>query len=410
LQASAWALGALACSRQAPGPVAAPPRRAKNWMWITLEREQPEDAWKRDFARMRAAGIDAILPEVYNGRHAYFASRRLPVKTGRLEMMLPLAKAEGLEVHAWMWCMPCLVDDILKNHADWYNVNAKGESAADKPAYVDYYRFLDPARPEVREFVQGTVKELAGFGELAGIHLDYIRHPDAILPKGLWSKYGLVQDRVYPAFDYGYTPYNRAAFKKAHGVDPVDIADPTSDAAWMQYRFDSVTDLVNHYLVPAAHERNKLVTAAVFPGPTLARQMVRQDWGRWDLDAFLPMLYNNCYEAGPEWVTAETREGVATVKKPIYSGLFAHKPDAAGLSALVDAAFRGGESGVSIFSMGAMDDAKWNALGAALRAASPVARRGGSIMAFGSAGASPVSARAGPSSDRSRPAAWRSPL
>lgn len=361
-------LGA-SCSR--PGTAreampAAPERSNKNWVWITLEREQPPDGWKRDFARMRAAGIRAILPEVYNGRHAYFGSRRLPVKTERLEMILPIARSEGLEVHAWMWSMPCLLDDMLKKHPDWYNVNAKGESAADKPAYVDYYKFLDPARPEVREFIQGTVKELAGFGELTGVHLDYIRHPDAILPKGLWSKYGLVQDRVYPEFDYGYSAYSRAEFKKQHGIDPIDIKDPTRDLAWMQYRLDSVTDLVNQYLVPAAHAGGKQITAAVFPGPTLAREMVRQDWGRWDLDAFLPMLYHNFYQAGPDWVTKETREGVATVKKPIYSGLFVPAVDAAGLGPIVRAAIEGGAAGVSIFSARAMDETKWKALATAL--------------------------------------------
>lgn len=370
----------VGCSRVGPPPDKAvssqppPPRpldepvamRRKNWVWIGLDRQQPPSSWKSDFARMRASGIDVIVPEIYDGRHAYFGSQRLPVKTARLEMMLPLAKAEGLEVHAWMWSMPCLVDDVLHKHPDWYNVNAKGESAADKPAYVDYYKFLDPARPEVRQFVQDTVKELAAFGELSGIHLDYIRHPDAILPKGLWSKYGLVQDRVYPQFDYGYSAYSRAAFKQKHGIDPIEIKDPTHDTLWMQYRFDSVTDLVNGYLVPAAHAQGKQITAAVFPGPTLAREMVRQDWGRWDLDGFLPMLYNNFYEAGPEWVTTQTREGVSTVKKPVYSGLFAPPVDPAGLGALVQAAIRGGAAGVSIFSASAMNDAKWKALAAAL--------------------------------------------
>jgi carboxypeptidase C (cathepsin A) len=41
-----------------------------------------------------------------------------------------------------------LAPDVIRDHPDWYNVNAKGESAVDKPAYVDYYKFLDPARPE----------------------------------------------------------------------------------------------------------------------------------------------------------------------------------------------------------------------------------------------------------------------
>jgi uncharacterized lipoprotein YddW (UPF0748 family) len=173
---------------------------------------------------------------------------------------------------------------------------------------------------------------------------------------------------VFPQFDYGYTPYNRAAFKKTHGIDPIDIKDPTAHADWMQYRFDSVTELVNRWLVPAAHEKGKKITAAVFPGPTLARQMVRQDWGRWELDGFLPMLYNNFYEAGPEWVKEQTREGVATVKQPLYSGLFAHAVDGPGLRAIVEAAHAGGASGVSLFSAGGMDEAKWTALSAALLA------------------------------------------
>jgi len=30
-------------------------------------------------------------------------------------MILPLAAAEGLDVHAWMWTMPCLLDDVIRN-------------------------------------------------------------------------------------------------------------------------------------------------------------------------------------------------------------------------------------------------------------------------------------------------------
>jgi uncharacterized lipoprotein YddW (UPF0748 family) len=371
LQAMGLGLVGAACApRRGAVDHAVPARRrsGKNWVWISLQRRQEPEAWKRELAGLKAAGIDAIVPEVYDGRHAYWDSRRLPSKPGLLEMMLPLARAEGLEVHAWMWSMPCLVDDILKKHPDWYNVNAKGESAADKPAYVDYYRFLDPARPEVREFVQGTVAELAGFSELTGVHLDYIRHPDAILPKGLWSKYKLVQDRVYPPFDYGYTPYSREAFKKAHGVDPLELPDPGANPEWVAYRLDSVTELVNGYLVPAARSRGKQITAAVFPGPTLARRMVYQDWGRWDLDGFLPMLYQNFYEAGPDWVRAQTQEAVATVRKPVYSGLFVFPLDPTGLTTTVEAALGGGAAGVSLFEAGALDQRKLAAFTAAIAA------------------------------------------
>lgn len=337
-------------------------------MWLTTQPDLPRAQWQRDFAQMRASGVDGVIAEVYDGRNAFYASTRLPVKNERLEMLLPLARAAGLELHAWMWCMPCMVEDVMQKHPDWYNVNGLGQSALDKPAYVDYYRFLDPANPEVRSWLRGIVSELAAVDGLAGVHLDYIRHPDAILPKALWAKYGLVQDRVHPQFDYGYTRLSRDAFRARHGVDPLELPDPGASAPWLQYRLDSVTALVNEHLVPAAHAGGKAISAAVFPGPTLARQMVRQDWGRWQLDAFMPMLYHSFYEAGAEWVAEQTREGVATVDVPYYSGLFAPAVVAPGLTRIVEAALAAGADGISLFHAYAMDEPMWKAFAAAVRA------------------------------------------
>ncbi len=375
LKTAAIGLAALGAN-EFPLPVGAKSHEAaqKNWVWIPNDlASRSVDDWKARLRLIRQSGIRAILPEIYDGREAYFASTRLPVKTDWLGTLLPLARAEGLEVHAWMWSMPCMVPEIMQKHPDWYNVNALGESAVDKPAYVPYYRFLDPGRPEVREWVQGTVKELSNIPELTGVHLDYIRHPDAILPPGLWSKYNLVQDHVFPQFDYGYSDYERQQFEKKHGVDPLQI--PSSKNAklqqqWLQARWDMVTGLVNGYLVPAAHAKGKMITAAVFPGPALARQNVRQDWGKWHLDAYLPMLYNSFYNAGPEWVGKETREGVHTVKKPIYSGIFLGDMDEQTLKQTVEAARKAGASGVSIFSESGMDDGKWAMVHSALERAS----------------------------------------
>jgi uncharacterized lipoprotein YddW (UPF0748 family) len=304
----------------------------KHFLWLRPDLKRTPDDWKREFDRWRAAGLTGIIPEVYNGRHTLFRSRRLPVRAEWLEQAIPIARAAGLEVHAWMWCMPCNIPEIIQKHPDWYNVNALGESAATKPAYVDYYRFLDPAHPDVREFVRDTVRELAAIEGLTGIHLDYIRHPDAILPSGLWAKYGITQHRVHPPYDYGYTEYSRKAFKDKHGIDPITLKDPETSREWLQYRLDTVVDLVNEFLVPAARTGRKQISAAVFPGPSLARTMVRQDWGRFTLDAYYPMLYHGFYEADPGWVRLYTREAVRTVScspsgacasfmPAVYSGL-----------------------------------------------------------------------------------------
>jgi uncharacterized lipoprotein YddW (UPF0748 family) len=365
-------IGAAALGAGELGSYAMPADAArKNWVWVPLNPDRSADEWKRMFATMRESGIRAILPEIYDGRNAYFQSQHLPVKTDIMGRILPLARGADLEVHAWMWSMPCMIPEIMQKHPDWYNVNAKGESAVDKPAYVEYYKFLDPGRPEVREWVQTTVKELSAIPELTGVHLDYIRHPDAILPKGLWSKYKIVQDKVYPPYDYGYSAYERERFKKKLGVDPMGIGngqikDPALGEAWLKFRLDMVVDLVNDYLVPAAHAKGKKITAAVFPGPSRAREMVRQDWGRFQLDAFLPMLYHVFYEAGPEWVRDETKEGVASVQRPLYSGIFIHNMKVDEMTRTIQMAREGGASGVSLFSADGMDAAKWRALQAAL--------------------------------------------
>jgi uncharacterized lipoprotein YddW (UPF0748 family) len=359
------ALAAVSLPRSLASPSSNPariyvgPPLPRSYVWMRPSISRSTDDWKRDFDLLRASGIHGIIPEVYNGRQTLFRSKRLPVRAPWLESALPIARAAGLEVHAWMWCMPCLLDDVIKQHPDWYNVNAKGESAVDKPAYVDYYKFLDPARPEVREFVGDTVRELAAIAGLTGIHLDYIRHPDAILPRGLWSKYGIVQDKVYPPYDYGYTEYSRKIFKTQYGVDPIELKDPESSREWLQYRLDSVVDLVNNYLVPAAKAGKKQISAAVFPGPSLARTMVRQDWGRFKLDAFFPMLYHSFYEEGPEWVRRYTEEAVRTAPGSVHSGLFVSPMTDAEFTRTIELAMAGGAAGVSIFDFGAMNPARW---------------------------------------------------
>jgi uncharacterized lipoprotein YddW (UPF0748 family) len=336
-------------------------RPPKNWIWISPDKaDRPSDEWKRMLESIRLAGIDAIVPEVWDGQHAYWDSKHLPTKTDWLGKLLPLTHNHGLELHAWMWIMPCRIPAMMKKHPDWFNVNALGESTAVKPAYVDHYRFLDPARPEVREWVTKTVVELADMPRLTGVHLDYVRYPDRILAKSFWKKYNVIQDKVHPQFDYGYTDYNRKLFKKKFGTDPLKLEDPANHKEWTQYRLDTVTELVNDHVVPAARHRGRIITAAVFP-PTVSRYNVLQDWSKWKLDAFLPMLYNTFYQEGPDWVKKETQEAVASVTVPIYSGLYVPDLDPAGVTSVVRASIDGGAGGVSLFSHGGMTDEKWKA-------------------------------------------------
>ena len=103
-------------------------KKLKNWIWIGTNTRFSKEVWKKQFEQMKDAGIDAILPEVFNNRMAYYGSQHLPVGEEWLETILPIAKSVELEVHAWMHSMPCNIKKIYQEHPEWFMINGNGES------------------------------------------------------------------------------------------------------------------------------------------------------------------------------------------------------------------------------------------------------------------------------------------
>lgn len=97
----------------------------------------------------------------------------------------------------------------------------------------------------VHEFLKRRVSELAQYDDLTGTHLDYIRQLDVILASSLQPKYGIIQDREYPEFDYCYCDVYRQGFAAESGIDPIDLDDPSASEQWRQYRYDLITRIVN---------------------------------------------------------------------------------------------------------------------------------------------------------------------
>ena len=335
-------------------------KNPKFWTWM-----HPHPAWSREemkqiFSRLKKSGVDAVLFLVYNGRKAFYNSSVLPVESPELERLLPLAKEAGLELHAWMFSLICNVESIQKDHPDWYVVNREGISILEKPPYVKYYKWLCPSHKEVQHFLLSIVEELAQFKGLAGIHLDYIRYPDVILPKGLHAKYGIVQDKEYPQYDYCYCPVCREAFKAKTGLDPLKLPDPSQNEAWRTYRENTVTSLVNR-ASEKIRKSGKLATAAVFATPDLARKFVRQNWPVWDLDAVFPMIYHNAYDEPIPWIRTATEEGVRALhgRMRLYSGIFVPKLPGKDLKTAIAEALKGGADGVSFFPLERIGDDQW---------------------------------------------------
>ena len=309
-----------------------PGRVSKNWAWLRRQVKDV-DGWRRMLASLKRTGFDAVL---IGGDAAFY------------EKHIPLARDEGLELHGWQFVM--MRGENEKAHPEWYAVSRAGVSTATKPPYVDYYKFMCPSRDEVRAYLRGIVSEIASVKGLGSFHLDYIRYPDVILPIALWPKYKLIQDKEYPEFDFCYCDVCRERFKKSSGADPKALADPPSNAAWLEYRYDTITQVVSE-LYEEAHRHGTPVTAAVFPTPDIARALVRQDWTRWKLDAVLPMIYNGFYKEDVAWVERATREGVRALagRIPLYTGLYVPDLPPMDLARAIERAFAGGAQGVSVF-------------------------------------------------------------
>ncbi len=313
------------------------PVKSQNWVWMDWREQYTEDDWSNKFTELASLG--------FHGIHLQQNDKE------KIEKIASLAKKAGLEIHVWIIVLLQRNEEIRKNHPDWFTISRDGKSSLETPPYVDYYTWMCPTKEPVVNYITSWAAEMAEVPDLDGVHLDYIRHCDVILPVALWKKYNIIQDKEYPPYDFCYCDDCRRKFKQQSGVDPLELDDPSSSNEWLQFRYDSVTDLVNKIALEV-HGRNKKLTAAVFPTPDIAMQLVRQEWLKWDLDGIFPMIYHSFYNEDIDWIGKATSEGVKALggKIPLYSGLFVPELTPSELKRAVRISMKNGANGITIFA------------------------------------------------------------
>ena len=136
----------------------------------------------------------------------------------------------GIEVFGWMVCYrvshgsttyPQLA--VTAKKPEWLNVAKSGVTAVgDSKGY-----FLNPALPEVSEFLLKFYRYILETYDIDGFQMDYIRYP---LAEGE---------------DFGYDEYTRTLFKEQYGKDPMDFGK--TDKLWndwCRFRASFVTEFV----------------------------------------------------------------------------------------------------------------------------------------------------------------------
>ncbi len=323
----------------------------KYWVWTGASSDRPDSSYTSEFKKYSEHGIDAVLINTNTDPDL-------------LSRLTPLAKKEGLEVHAWIMAMNRPGDSTALQHPDWYAVSRDGNSTHDTRPYVDYYQWLCPTREESRNHVLDLVRGLSEVEGIESVHLDYIRFPDIFLPIGLLPKYDLEQKEELPEFDFCYCDVCVAEFEKEHHKNPRNFEDPALDMEWKQFRLNKIKAVVDE-AYEIVHNNGKELTAAVFPYPEMADHMVRQRWDKWKIDAVLPMIYHNFYNEELDWIGYATKQGVKDLRSKnveLHTGVFIPEMNAEEVGQAIRMAKENGAKGISFFDGNALTPEKLEAI------------------------------------------------
>lgn len=325
------------------------------------------------FDRLAAAGINTVFLETVNAGYPIFPSQVAPQQNPQLQgwdalaSAVKLAHQRGMQLHAWVWVFAAgnerhnqllglpanYPGPIIAAHPSWANYDNQGKLAPvgqPKP-------FLDPANPEVRDYLLSLFKEIVTRYPVDGLQLDYIRYPFQNPARNLTYGYGQASRRIFkeqtgidpitlspldPKLDAPASSADRTLreeFRTLTGVDPTSInpngRNPvvvttenaqTKDSSirtlterelwqqwsafrvrrnrelwnqWTDFRVEQVNSFVTEVATTLRRSRpNLILSAAVFPMPERVRLLkIQQQWEVWiqrgNLDLLVPMTYAN---------------------------------------------------------------------------------------------------------------------
>ena len=276
-------------------------------MWLDrgtiVKAQSPEDLIPI-FDRMAKAGINTVFFETVNSGYTIYPSKVAPQQNPLVEGWDPLKAAvtlaheRGIELHAWMWTFAAVnqrhnvildlprnyLGPVLSKHPDWAITDSEGSRFHYSSGKV----FLDPAHPQVRDYLSSLITEIATKYEVDGIHLDYIRYPFQS-PTGKMT--------------YGYGVASRDLFRKQTGFDPINIypGHPLW-SEWTKFRIEQIDDFVASTASNLKQLRpNLTLSTAVFPMPKRERLMkIQQHWETWVKEEWIDMLVPMSYAKNTE--------------------------------------------------------------------------------------------------------------
>lgn len=271
--------------------------------------ESDLNAVRQTLEDLQAVGINMLFVETFwmgrliymsdipgTHQHAFtfngYRDESVDYGTNLLVAFIEEAKAYDIEVHAWVenffvgFGTNINGSPILQSNPQWSLYNHDG-SIPQK--FETNYLFMDPANPEVREYLKQIYVEIAGFQGVASIHLDYIRYPVNMNPRSATNN-----------GDTGYSAIAEREFKHRYGYtgDLRNMVIENAQVArdWQDYKTQNISSFVAgvHYRIKTTYPDVYLSTA-IFGNVDNAIRTKNQDWQSWIdqgyIEIILPMAY-----------------------------------------------------------------------------------------------------------------------
>jgi uncharacterized lipoprotein YddW (UPF0748 family) len=256
-----------------------PPRRG---VWFHHPESRHEKGWEGVLSELAKVGITDVFVQLQAAGTVFFPIKGRDVVSGKvprraedgLQALLASASKHKIRVHAWITCWNLEGSDPSQQALLKTSLRLMTD---EKGVPLNW---LCPSLPENRALLLDGIKALA-FRGVQGIHLDYIRYPEA---QGC------------------YAMATRKAFETVLGrrvaTWPQDVLPGGPDGvAFDRFRQQEITSFVQEVrqMLQKSYSGCEL-SAAVFPTPESAR-LRGQNWSRWVNEAMVdfvcPMMYSN---------------------------------------------------------------------------------------------------------------------
>jgi len=291
----------------------------KRALWVVRDKITTAKAIDDLITDSATRGIFDLVVQVRGRGDAYYAPRLEPraesVADGfdPLDHLVRYGAAVGMRIHAWanvffVWSHPERKPPqdrahVVHAHPDWL-LRPDGVATLDPAGGKDFEGiYTDPANADARRHTIDVFEDIARRYRVEGLHYDYVRYPQVTYARG----------------------------PDAH---------------------DDVTTLVRESATRLRAARAGIViSAAVFPDPSVARDRVLQRWPEWAaqglVDLLCPMAYR---QDSAEVARLLVAARAAAPKTEMWGGLMAYAGEPERLRTQVRAARDAGCEGAIVFA------------------------------------------------------------